>query len=145
MRPCRCSWPAHGSVASVAIVVFAAVLLVKTMRDDLAAHDARIEAGLSLRARLHAAIPAGAAVLWSWRVPEPSFASRVMSSDIRDELAVARLYPRDGVYDVWQRHIEWPLAKDWDFVVIGRTISSHFRLRSERRLPRSMITSSWPA
>jgi len=98
----------------------AALLTVKTMENDLATHRRRIAHGIQLRQRIHSALPAGASVLWSWRVPEPSFALRVMASTREDGRTASRLFPRNGFYDIWNGRIERPVLQDWNTLVIER-------------------------
>lgn len=97
-----------------------ALLFAKTAFDDVATHRRRIAEGEHLRARIEAAVPREAVVVYGWRAPIPSFALRIMTRDERDLAEVSRLYPREGHVNPWTRQIHLPNGSaTWHYAVVS--------------------------
>lgn len=112
-----------------ALLLLAGALSVKAVRDDLAAHRSRVSSSETLRARIEGVTPRHAVVLYGWRVPEPSFALRVMADDAADLEAIATLYPRDGHFNPWTRQVHLPPKVSYaDYVVVSRADLANFPL-----------------
>jgi hypothetical protein len=104
----------------VALGVVAVVLMAKTVRDDIGAHRARVADGELLRAQIEAALPPGVTVVYGWRLPEPSFALRIMAHDPQDLEAIAMDWPRAGHLNPWTRQISLPSGLSrFDYVVVS--------------------------
>jgi hypothetical protein len=100
-----------------ALLFVCAVFLGRALWNDIAVHHRRIDEAERIQSRI-AEIVGPAVTVYSWRVPHPSFALRIMTDDPRDHLEVARRYPRDGVY-TWERTVLLPPgATRWDYLVI---------------------------
>lgn len=91
-----------------AFLVIAALLMTKTIRDDVASHRSRVTRGESVRAAIASALPPDAVVLYGWRAPVASFALRIMAHDVRDLDAIGRAYPREGAFNSWTGAISLP-------------------------------------
>ena len=105
----------------LAVFVLCALLLAKSIRDDLGVHRRRIADAENLRAGVARLIPPGAVVVYGWRFPAPSYALRVMTDDPRDHALVATRYPRDGHYTPWSRRVYLPPGvRQWDYLVVQR-------------------------
>jgi len=103
----------------------AGLLLGKALALDLALHVAVVSEGITIHNAVHAQLGQAATgadppiVIYSWRVPEPSFALRVEAGDDSFRDLISRRFPHDGDYDPWIREVHLPLgANRWDFLVI---------------------------
>lgn len=106
--------------AQAGLLAITAVLLVKTLGDDVRAHRHKIAEGLALRSDFARVVPSDAIVIYGWRSPVPSFALRVMSSDPQDLREISRRYPREGHLNPWNGATVLPTGvRRWDFLVAG--------------------------
>jgi hypothetical protein len=102
-----------------AFLLAAALLMMKAIRDDVAAHRSRVAHAESVRAAIAHAIPQGANVLYGWRAPVPSFALRIMANDPRDLEAIAKAYPREGAFNPWTGVTSFPpVVRHFDYFVL---------------------------
>ena len=115
--------PAAGSgrrSTFIAITALFALAMIKGIVNDVSAHRRRIESGLALHDAIVRAAPRDGIVIYSWRVPMPSFALRVMTNERRDHDEIATRWPREGHFNDWTREIVLPPgAKRWDYLVIS--------------------------
>lgn len=116
-----------------------AALLGKQMLLDLEVHQAVCQGATVARERIDAAIQARAkenpVVVYSWRAPVPSFALRIMDGRRLMTEQVETMYPNDGHYNPWNRHVALPrLAHDWDAIVLSREDWMSFPDRREARI-----------
>ncbi len=104
----------------IAIGAVAVVLMAKAVRDDVVTHRARVTDGELLRTQIEAALPLGSTTVYGWRVPEPSFALRIMAHDTKDLEAIALDWPRAGHLNPWTRQISLPPGLSrFDYVVVS--------------------------
>ncbi|MEO8380605.1 MAG: hypothetical protein ABI779_13140 [Acidobacteriota bacterium] len=102
----------------VAVLLVTGVFLGRTFVNDIRAHRERIAGGQLLRREIAAAVPPGGVTVYGWRVPQPSFALRVMATDPADLRDVSRLYPREGHLSPWNGAIVLPTGScRWDTLV----------------------------
>ena len=111
----------------IALTALFAIAMVRIVGNDLTWHRQRIEEGLALHAAIDAAVPDDGVVLYSWRVPEPSFALRTMTTERRYHDVIASAWPREGHYNDWTGQIVLPpgVAR-WDYLVIAPDILRSF-------------------
>jgi hypothetical protein len=114
-------------LVQAALLAMCAVLTAKAIVEDIGTHRRRIAAHLALQAQIRAVVPRDAVTLYSWGVPMPSLALRILSSDPRDRAEVERRYPLDGHFDSNRGHFdERPSrvflpsgARRWEYLVIA--------------------------
>lgn len=118
--------PRHA--VQVVLTVLFAVALTRTVVNDLTWHRLRIDDGRKLRAAIDAAVPDDGVVLFSWRVPEPSFALRAMTTERRYQEVIASTWPREGHFNSWTGEVVLPPgAAQWDYLVINPEVLPTFR------------------
>lgn len=118
--------PPRRSLQVVLTLLFA-VAIARTLTNDLAWHRLRIDDGVKLRAAIDAAVPDDGVVLFSWRVPEPSFALRAMMTERRYHDVIGSAWPRDGHFNGWTGEIVLPPgAARWDYLVIAPEVLRTF-------------------
>lgn len=106
-------------MAQVGLLAITAVLLARTFVNDLRAHRDQIAEGRALRGAIESVVPRDATVIYGWRLPIPSFALRIMSSDPQDLRDLSLRYPREGHFDLWNGVIVLPTgASRWDYLVV---------------------------
>jgi len=114
------------SVAVQAMVLLGAGLMFgKALALDLETHVRVVSEGIATHDAVHAQLDQAAMglgrpnVIYSWRMPEPSFALRVEAGDDSFRDVISTRFPHDGDYDPWIRKVRLPLGADrWDFLVI---------------------------
>jgi len=118
--------PRPHAAMQIVVLGLCALLTGKALIGDVGTHRRRIAQDTSLRAQIEAAVPRDAVVLYSWRVPIPSFALRILSDDPRNHAEVERRYPREGHFDARGGLFDRPRgrvflpsgATRWDYLVI---------------------------
>jgi hypothetical protein len=126
--------PARGRVLQLAALTAMGALLGRSMGVDLAAHTLRVADGRSLGASVRAAVAHEAAplghppvVVYGWRLPEPSFALRIESTEPDELAAISRRFPLSGHYIPWTRVISLPAGKSsWDLLVVSPEDLAHW-------------------
>jgi len=110
-----------------AIIALFTIAMAKTIANDVAAHRRRIAEGVEARATIERAVPRDGVVVYSWRMPIPSFALSVMTTERRYHDELAKRWPRDGSFNDWTHTIYLPPgAKRWDYLVISPEMRREF-------------------
>jgi hypothetical protein len=114
-----------------AVPVILGVLIVLHVFKDIRINDRLINDQMMLRSKIEASLyrhdnawPEHT-VIFGWRVPEPSFALRIMTENRDDQNLISDKYPREGYID-WGGKVQLPVASSrWDYAVLkSENISS---------------------
>jgi hypothetical protein len=120
------------SKLQIPIILIISILIYKHIIVDINSHKQRVYEGYKLRKEIEKAIEKVAdsnrqvTVLYSWRVPKPSFALRFLANE--NQLRVIETeFPHEGHYDVFKKKIYLPYKSlCWDYLVIREPYINEF-------------------
>jgi hypothetical protein len=133
---------ARSRLVSLCVCTVAAVLLGKHIGQDLTSHHNRIAEGSCFRQRVQMAVRRAsshrdAVVLFSYRLPMPSFALRGSAPDARFLGEVEGIYPEEGSYSVFSRQLFPPAGRPvWEVLVLDEAYVDAFPLPLARAVDR---------
>ena len=120
-------WLSHKSRnLQIAVTIVGALFLFIQIHDDIRFHENRISDGEQTRQEIikefSPFIKNGnvtPTVLYSYRVPQPSFALRIFSENSQQRAEIESRFPNEGHYIPWLRKAILPAASStWDYLVI---------------------------
>lgn len=115
----------------IPILILVLLLMTKNIGMDLNHHRRIIREGHEINHKIADSIKdlkstEFATVIYSWRVPQPSYALRYMA-DERHLHLIEEKYPNEGHYDPWTHKVSLPSsATSWDYLVIRESNISEF-------------------
>lgn len=118
-------------ILSMPVFLIMGFLVLKNSVVDMAMNDRRIEEQLMLRHEIEASLDRQdnawrqSAVIFGWRLPEPSLALRINTYQERDWKLISARYPREGHMSL-EGEIHLPEGSSrWDYMVL-RSDYTHF-------------------
>ena len=123
----------------ILIVLLISGLLVQHAVSDIRKHDRRISDNLGLEAELSVQLdqlgfnPQHHTIIYTWRLPKPSYALRYNIFRENFYSDIEQVYPQDGHWNPWMKEISLPRGSDrWNFAVVDKKYVDIFPAPSMR-------------